>query len=51
MHAKQGQRYLKPQDVASRARQTASMGTLWAYLLELIERHLGVKHLESSLSP
>lgn len=24
----------------SRARLTASLGTLWAYLLELIERHL-----------
>ena len=51
MHAKQGQQYLTPQDVASRARLTASLGTLWAYLLELIQRHLGVKHLESSLSP
>ena len=51
MHAKQGQQYLTPQDVAGGVRLAQPLRTLWAYLRELIERHLRRQACGSSLSP
>jgi hypothetical protein len=50
MHAKRGQNYLLPHDATNRAELIASLARLWDYIKYLIQRHLGVTHLSSSLS-
>jgi hypothetical protein len=50
MHAKPGQNYLLPHDAADRAELIESLGRLWRYIKELIEKHLQVRRHSSSLS-
>ena len=48
MHAKR--QYLLPQDDTSKQQLTASLGKLWTYIAELIDKHLGVTHLSGGLT-
>ena len=48
MHAKR--QYLLPQDDTSKQRLTDSLGKLWTYISELIERHFGVNRRNMSWS-
>ena len=48
MHAKR--QYLLPQDDTSKQQLTTSLGKLWTYIAELIDKHLGVTHMSGGLS-
>ncbi len=50
MHAKRGQNYLLPHDATDRAELVESLGRLWHYTKNLIEKHLQVRGRSSSLS-
>jgi hypothetical protein len=50
MHAKRGQNYLLPHDATDRAELIDSLGRLWEYIKNLIEKHLQVQRSSSSLS-
>ncbi|ULN50284.1 hypothetical protein [Mycolicibacterium goodii] len=50
MHAKRGQNYLLPHDARDRAELIESLGRLWQYIKNLIEKHLHVRGRSSSLS-
>jgi hypothetical protein len=43
MHAKKGEDYLLPHDTADRAELIDSIGRLWPYIKNLIEKQLGVR--------
>jgi hypothetical protein len=50
MHAKRGQNYLLPHEPSDRAELISSLGRLWLYVANLIEKHLHVSRRSSSLS-
>lgn len=50
MHAKRGHDYLLPHDTTDRAELIESLGRLWHYIKNLIEKHLHVSSRSSSLS-
>lgn len=51
MHAKRDQNYLLPHDTTDRAELIESLGRLWHYVKDLIEKHLHVEGRSGSLSP
>lgn len=50
MHAKRGQNYLLPHEIADRTELIESLGKLWHYIKDLIEKHLNVRGRSYSLS-
>lgn len=50
MHAKRGSNYLLPHDAASRAELVDSLGRLWGYIADLIEKQFGVRGMRGGFS-
>ncbi|WP_067673014.1 hypothetical protein [Nocardia miyunensis] len=51
MHAKRGQNYLLPHDASDKAELVESLGRLWYYVKNLIEKHFEVTGQSSHMTP
>ncbi|MGW4611929.1 hypothetical protein ACWEJS_06685 [Rhodococcus triatomae] len=49
MHAKQGRPYHLPQDDRGRRQLQSSLNSLWLYISQLLDTHLGVRHMAGGL--